>query len=142
MEASPTAGTLSRVGSAFGLTLAELLTFDAEPDARFAAADDQPLWRDPRTGYVRRQIFADRHGDLELVEIDLPPGKSVSFPVSVYIGRRHVIWVLSGTLTLREGDRDHRLAARDRLKLGDPSDVTYANASKASCRYLVAVMRR
>lgn len=142
MEASPTAGTLSRIGSAFGLTLAELLTFERGPHARFVAAADQPQWHDPQTGYIRRQIFADPRSDLELVEVELPPGTSVTFPANVYIGRRHVVWVLSGSLTLQEGTQDYRLTARDRLQLGDPSEVTYANTTKEPCRYVVAVMRR
>jgi transcriptional regulator with XRE-family HTH domain len=142
MEASPTAGTLSRIGSAFGLTLAELLTFDSAPHARFVAAVDQPLWQDPKTGYVRRQIFADPRSDLELVEVELPPGKSVTFPASVYIGRQQIVWVLSGTLTLLEGEQDYTLTARDRLQFGAPCDVTYTNATKMPCQYVVAVMRR
>ncbi|MBG0809251.1 cupin domain-containing protein [Methylosinus sp. H3A] len=67
--------------------------------------------------------------DFELVEITLPAGRSVSFPASAYEDRRHVIWILEGELRLREGDEDHLLSVGDRLRFGEPQDVTYRNAA-------------
>src|SRR4051812_47339778 len=56
-EVSPTAVVLVRLAAAFDLTLAGLLV-RAEGDAgRLARAADQAVWRDPDTGYVRRQIY-------------------------------------------------------------------------------------
>ncbi|MBW8881668.1 MAG: helix-turn-helix transcriptional regulator, partial [Asticcacaulis sp.] len=54
-EMSPTAVILVRLASAFDLTLAGLL-LRAEGEAdRLSRAADQPQWRDPETGYLRRQ---------------------------------------------------------------------------------------
>src|SRR3954452_14799765 len=58
-ELSPTAVILVRLASAFDLTLAGLLV-RAEDDGEqtlVSRAADQPVWRDPATGYSRRQIF-------------------------------------------------------------------------------------
>src|SRR5512141_1427565 len=56
-EVSPTAVVLVKLASAFELTLAGLmLRAEAQPE-RVSRAGEQPVWRDPDTGYLRRQVF-------------------------------------------------------------------------------------
>ena len=140
-EVSPTASVLSRIATAFGVTLAELLTAEAPRAERLLRRNEQPTWRDPETSYVRRQVFIDPGSPLELVQVDLPRGASLSFPASAYEHARHVIWVQAGRLTIVEGKQEHDLREGDRLEFGAPGPITYRNASKASCRYLVALLR-
>lgn len=140
-EASPTATILSRIASAFDMTLAELLTFDDQPSVRCARLDDQPQWQDPVSGYLRRQVLVSPQVPVELVEVTMPPGKSATFGADAYVGRHHAIWVLSGVLTLSEGSAEWTLQAGDRLLLGEPAQVTYANRTPRTCKYLVCVMR-
>jgi transcriptional regulator with XRE-family HTH domain len=139
-EVSPSAGILVRLATAFDLTLAGLL-LRAEETGRFFRSPDQPRWRDPKTGYVRRQIFRAPDHPLELIEVEMPPGKKVDFPASTYVNMRHVLWVEEGELVLREGGERHVLKAGDSLGFGPPSDVTYGNESKKPCRYLLALTR-
>jgi transcriptional regulator with XRE-family HTH domain len=139
-EVSPSAGILVRLATAFDLTLAGLL-LRAEETGRFFRSPDQPRWRDPKTGYVRRQIFRAPDHPLELIEVEMPPGKKVDFAASTYVNMRHVLWVEEGELVLREGGERHVLKAGDSLGFGPPSDVTYANESKKPCRYLLALTR-
>src|ERR1700686_1263605 len=56
-EVSPTAVVLVRLAGAFDLTLAGLL-LRAEGQGRLTRASEQPLWRDPKTGYLRKQVFS------------------------------------------------------------------------------------
>lgn len=139
-EVSPSAGILVRLATAFDLTLAGLL-LRAEETGRFFRSPDQPRWRDPKTGYVRRQIFRAPDHPLELIEVEMPPGKKVNFPASTYINMRHVLWVEEGELVLREGGERHVLKVGDSLGFGPPSDITYANEGKKPCRYLLALTR-
>lgn len=139
-EVSPSAGILVRLAAAFDLTLAGLL-LRAEEAERLVRAADQPMWRDPKTGYVRRQIFSRSDHPLEIVEVEMPPGKKVDFPAWSYANTRHVVWVESGDLVLTEGGARNELRAGDSLGFGPPSDVTYANESKKPCRYVVALTR-
>jgi len=139
-EMSPSAGLLVRLATAFDLTLAGLL-LRAEETSRLFRREDQPEWRDPKTGYVRRQIFCNPSHPLEVVEVEMPPGKHVSFPASSYVNLRHVVWVEEGELVLTEGGERHVLKAGDSLGFGPPSDVTYANESRKPCRYIVTLMR-
>lgn len=140
-EASPTATTLSRIATAVGMTIAELLTFEEGKSARYLPHADQPQWCDPASRYVRRQVLAGPDIPLELVEVVMPPGQSASFVASSYVGRRHVIWVVSGQLMISEGGDDWLLDEGDRLMFGEPGPVNYVNCSAKPCRYLVCVLR-
>jgi len=140
-EVSPTATVLLRIATAFDVTLAELLTSPAQDAARFVSRADQPVWIDPATQYRRRQIFLSGRLPMELVEVDLPAGASVSIPASSYAFIRQVVWAIEGQLTIVEGVARTVLQAGDRLEFGPPSDCTLLNASGTPCRYLVAVLR-
>src|SRR5947209_20188899 len=141
-EVSPTAALLGRVAAAFGLTLSALLAADEIPKRGVMRAADQTIWRDPATGYIRRQVAASATSPIELTEVDLPPGASVSFPAASYRQMSHVIWVLAGRLTFVEGDVMHDLGPGDSLEFGPPADCTYRNDRDTACRYLVVLVRR
>jgi transcriptional regulator with XRE-family HTH domain len=144
-EASPTASLLGRLSGAFGLTLSALLArTETSRAGRLVRAADQLRWTDPATGYVRRQVAPPPGSDLpvDLVQVDLPPGASVSFPATAYAFVRQVVWVLDGTLTFIEGDTAYTLAVGDCLELGRPSDCTFRNDKRRPCRYAVVILRQ
>ncbi|MCS0501446.1 helix-turn-helix domain-containing protein [Ancylobacter mangrovi] len=138
--ASPTAVVLVRLAGAFDLTLAGLL-LRAEGGERLVRAAEQPVWTDPETGYVRRQIFARPDHPVELVEVELPPRRRVALPASSFAHLRQLVQVRAGTLTLHEGGAVHRLEPGDCLGFGPPGDTVFANETGAPCRYLVALSR-
>ena len=140
-EASPTAALLGRLSGAYGLTLSALLA-EGEPDRGPVRVAGQPVWRDPATGYIRRQVSASAKMPVELIEVDFPPGATVSFPAASYAFISQVIWVLGGHLTFVEGDVTHDLGPGDSLELGSPADCTFRNDGATACRYLVVVLRR
>lgn len=139
-DVSPTAAILGRLAAAFQMTLAALL-LRAEGGDRLSRAASQPVWRDPATGYVRRQVFSRPDHPLELVEVELPPGQKVSFPAWSYAHIRQIVWVRKGCLSLSEGHDRHELRAGDCLGFGPPSAVTFANESDGPCSYVVALAR-
>jgi transcriptional regulator with XRE-family HTH domain len=144
-EASPTASLLGRLSGAFGLTLSALLArTETNRAGRLARAGDQLRWSDPATGYVRRQVAPAPGSDLplDLVQVELPPGASVSFPATAYAFVRQIVWVLGGTLTFIEGDTAHTLSAGDCLELGPPSDCTFRNDRRRLCRYAVVILKQ
>ncbi|HMH66064.1 MAG TPA: XRE family transcriptional regulator [Rhizomicrobium sp.] len=140
-EMSPSAGLLVRLATAFDLTLAGMLLRAEGDKGRLTRAADQPVWRDPATGYVRKQIFSRSDHPLEMVRVELPAGKKASFPSWSYAHIRHAVWVQAGELTLSEGGNCTVLRPGDSLGFGPPSDVTYANESSAPCTYVVALVR-
>ncbi|MGN7917339.1 MULTISPECIES: helix-turn-helix domain-containing protein [Lysobacter] len=140
-ETSPTAALLVRLAGAFDLTLAGLL-LRAEGDAgRLSRADAQPVWRDPETGYRRKQVFVRPDHPIEIVEVEMPAGRRVCLPASSYARIRQAIRVIKGELSIVEGGESHRLQAGDCLGFGAPSDVTLANDTPRPCVYLVVLAR-
>lgn len=145
-EASPTAALLGRLSGAFGLTVSALLA-RAESDGvgpLLARAADQPVWTDPETGYVRRQL-SPPGAEPEMVHVEMPPGGRVAYPASSYAFMRgHCVWLIAGQLIIREGAAETRMRPGDCLAfdLATPQDREYENASDAPCRYVVTLARR
>jgi len=141
-ESSPTAALLGRLSGAYGITLSALLADTQEERRGPVRRADQPVWRDPATGYVRRQVSASRQVPIELTEVDLPAGASVSFPASSYAFISQVVWVLAGRLSFVEEGVAHDIGPGDSYELGAPVDRTFRNDGAEPCRYLVVVLRR
>jgi transcriptional regulator with XRE-family HTH domain len=141
-ESSPTAALLGRLSGAYGITLSALLADTHRQPRGPVHAADQAVWRDPATGYIRRQVSASATSPIELTEVELPAGASVSFPASSYAFIQQVMWVLAGRLTFVEEDVVHDLGPGDSYELGAPVARTFRNDGDALCRYLVVVLRR
>ena len=140
-EASPTATSLVRLAAAFDLTIAGLLARAEGSMETLVRAADQPLWRDPASGYLRRQLFERPDHPVEMVGIELPPGARVGFPAASYARIRQLLWVIAGSLVVEEGGQRHELSAGDCLAFGPPADTAFANESNQPCTYLVVVVR-
>ena len=140
--ASPTAALLGRISGALGLTLSSLLATEQDGSARLVRAEEQSVWKDPQTGYVRRQVSPLSDMPVQLVEVELPAKAVVAFPASAFSFIRQQIWVLVGTLEFAQGTTHHRMHVGDCLELGPPADCVFRNPGRAACRYLVVVTRR
>ena len=163
-ESSPTAVVLGKLSAALQLSIAELLapaadTGVAETGSRNEAgvppggpgpsraaglvrrAADIPQWRDPDTGYLRRQLSAPRF-PVAVTEVVLPAGARVPYPAGAYAFIAQLVWVLSGRLTLADGPAVHVLSAGDTFELGEPRPREFRNEAAVDCRYLVVVTRK
>jgi transcriptional regulator with XRE-family HTH domain len=156
-EAQPTAALLGRLTPALGLTLSELFARTEPPGhakpelqqaageaaapGRISRASAQHTWVDPETGYRRRSV-SPPNGPIQLVDVELPAGATVSYPADAFAFVHHQIWVLAGNLLFHEDDRLHDLHPGDCLELGDPVPCAYQNPADQTCRYLVVLTRR
>jgi transcriptional regulator with XRE-family HTH domain len=158
-ESSPTAVVLGKLSAALELSIAELLA--AAPAAAPAAAAgagapppgqapagglvrraaDAPEWRDPDTGYLRRQLSTPQF-PVAVTEVVLPAGARVPYPAGAYAFIAQLVWVQSGQLTLADGPAVHVLSAGDTFELGEPRPRDFRNESAGDCRYLVVVTRK
>jgi len=138
-ESSPTAALLLKVCDALGLTLSGVMA-DVER-APFATLrrSEQLSWRDPATGYVRRNVSPAMAGStLEIVEVELPAGARVTFDDTTRLAYDHAIYVLDGELTLHVGDRVATLEHGDCLHTLE-TVRGYENRSAHMARYLVVL---
>ena len=141
-EASPTAALLGRLSGAFGLTMSTLVARSELRGGRLLRAAEQPQWRDPETGYIRRHVSPASDLPLDLVRVELPAGAEVRYPASAYAFLRQLIWLLEGRLTFIEGELTHDMAPGDCLELGPPSDCAFRAPGPGPSVYLVVVLRR
>jgi len=111
-EVSPTAALLGRLSAAFGITLSAFFADTAQHRGPIRRAE-QSLWRDPATGYIRRQVAASPTIPVEMTEVELPVGAAVSFPAASYSFMSQIVWVLAGHLTFVEGAATHDLGPGD-----------------------------
>jgi transcriptional regulator with XRE-family HTH domain len=141
-ESSPTAVVLGRLSAALQLSVSELLsvTNDQLPSSRVRRAADTPQWRDPDTGYRRRQLSSPTF-PAAVTEVTLPPATRVPYPAGAYAFIAQLVWVLSGQLTLVDGADERVLEPGDTFELGAPRPREFRNQTDAECRYLVIVTR-
>ncbi|MET8807491.1 helix-turn-helix domain-containing protein [Streptomyces sp. NPDC004546] len=145
-ESSPTAVVLGKLSAAFQLSIASLLalaegTPDGSPsEAGVRRRTDTAEWRDPGTGYRRRQITGPDF-PAEVAEIRLPAGAQVPYPAAAFAFVRQVVWVLEGHLAFHDGDTVHELDAGDTIELGEPAERVFANTTDTECRYAVILTR-
>ena len=141
-EASPTATLLGRLSAAFGLTLSQLFTrMEDQPGGQLARAGDQPVWRDPESGFLRRSLSPPGPSPLELVWGELPPGAEIAYPAASYAFiADQQLTVIGGELTIVQDGTAYALAAGDCLRFA-ARDTVFRNPGAARCRYVVAVLR-
>lgn len=137
-ESSPTAALLVRLGSGLGLTLSALLD-EGPTQGPLARRDAQPVWRDPASGYLRRNVSPRGTGSgFEIVEIVLPAGARVVLDNAVAApALDQQIWVLEGALELTLGETRHNLAQGDCLQMHLRERIAYHNAGPLPVRYAV-----
>src|SRR6476661_5506817 len=83
-ESSPTAVVLEKLSVGLGVPLATLFDAPAADDALAAGPvarrSDQPEWRDPASGYLRRNVSPSGVGQpFQIVEVEFPPRARVAF---------------------------------------------------------------
>jgi transcriptional regulator with XRE-family HTH domain len=140
-ESSPTAVLLEKLATGLNVALASL--FDtpqptAHPVARAAA---QPSWRDPHSGYVRRNVSpAGVASPIQIVEVSFPPRARVAYESGAREPQVHQqVWVLEGAIEVTVGEESHRLGAGDCLALVLDRPVSYHNPTRKTARYAVII---
>ena len=143
-ESSPTAVLLEKLAAGLGVTMAAM--FDP-PQAEEASSepvsrrDDQPTWRDPASGYVRRNVSpAGVSQPMQIVEVEFPASARVAFET----GARDVrilqqVWVLAGTIDVTIGDERHRLRDGDCLAMELDRPTMFHNPTRRPARYAVVM---
>lgn len=139
-ESSPTAVLLARLSGSFDMTISQLLAQTEVQTGTLVRHENQPVWQDPETGYLRRHVSPGEM-PVDLVSVELPANTAVPMPAISYVSRRQLIWVIEGTLAFEAGSSTYEMAAGDCLELGDPADCVFRNKTTQGCRYAVIVLR-
>src|SRR2546427_7282705 len=144
-ESSPTAAVLEKLAGGLGVVLASL--FDAPaaaaeaPSGPVARRDDQPQWRDPASGYLRRNVSPPGVSQpMQIVEVHFPPGGRVAFetgPRDMPVHQQ--VWVLEGAIDVTVGAERHRLREGDCLAMQLDRPTMFHNPTRKPTRYAVRI---
>ena len=139
-ESSATAVLLGKLCAALDVTLSSVIGLSDRPPERLARVADQPVWRDPETGYRRRHASAQNVASgVEIIVVDLPGGARV--PYSPW-GRRaytQQLLMLEGRLTVHIDLKRFDLSEGDCLDFDVMRALTFENSGDAAAKYIVIV---
>jgi transcriptional regulator with XRE-family HTH domain len=143
-QASPTAVVLERLAFGLGVPLARLFDVpaaDRDCPGPLARLEEQPQWRDPGSGYVRRNVSpAGWPSPIQIVEVEFPPGARVAYETGSREPHVHQqVWVLAGQIHLTLGDADYRLRTGDCLAMLLEQPIVYWNPTSETARYVVVI---
>ncbi len=140
-ESSPTAVVLEKLAVGLDVSLASLFELPVSKPEPVSRRVDQLQWRDPASGYMRRNVSPSGYDSpIQIVEVDFPPGARVAYET----GPRHPrlyqqVWVLEGRIELRLGEQRHLLDAGDCLAMQLDRPLTYHNPTRKQARYAVVL---
>ena len=140
-ESSPTAVLLEKLATGLGVPLASLFE-NTEPAASpVSRLVDQLQWRDPHSGYVRRNVSpGGAVSPIQIVEVSFPPKARVAYETGAREPRIHQqVWVLEGRIEVTVGDAQHRLDAGDCLAMSLDQPMSYHNPTRKTARYAVVI---
>lgn len=144
-ESSATAVVLERLATGLGAPLASL--FD-RPAARSAApspvarAGEQPSWRDPASGYRRRNVSPGGYpSPIRIVEVSFPPRARVAYESGARdVPTHQQVWVLEGAIDVSVGTTRHALKAGDCLAMQLDEPTMFHNPGRETARYAVVIV--
>ena len=142
-QSSPTAAVLDKLAGGLGVTLASLFDAGKAPAAEpspVARVAEQPVWTDPASGYVRRNISPAARSPLQLVDVIFPAGQRVALDTAAREVEIHQqVWMIDGVMEVTVGDAHWRLETGDCLAMRLDRPIVYRNPTRKPARYLVAL---
>jgi transcriptional regulator with XRE-family HTH domain len=140
-KSSPTAVVLEKIATGLGVVLASLFDDSSAPMSPVSRRAGRKQWRDPRSGYVRRNISPPNFpSPLRIVEVVLPAGARVAYETGARVPRIHQqIWVREGTIEVTVGAVTHRLSEDDCLAMQLDEPTAFHNRTRKPARYVVVV---
>lgn len=152
-EASPTAVVLEKIATGLNVVLAALFdapTVEGQPDrtATLARRADQASWRDPNSGYLRRNVSPEMastssglmQSPIQIVDVAFPAGARVAYETATRdIPVHQQVWVLDGAMQITVGEETHQLDSGDCLAFALDRPVAFHNPTADTTRYAVVI---
>jgi len=152
-ESSPTAVVLEKIATGLRVPLARLFDDAGAAPSPLARRQDRSTWRDPQSGYLRRNLSPPNFpSPLQLVEVVLPAGAHVAYETGARdVSVHQQIWVLEGSVEVTCGEAGgaergdtigqvtHRLEQDDCLAMQLDAPTAFRNRTRRPARYLVVI---
>jgi transcriptional regulator with XRE-family HTH domain len=141
-ESSATATVLDKLSAALGVTVTSLFEKPADDTpSPVSRAQDQPVWTDPGSGYVRRNLSPGVYSPIQLVEVSFPAGQRVAYETSARdVDVHQQVWIIEGAMELTVGDTTWTLDTGDCLAMKLDQPIAYHNPTGKPARYQVSLV--
>ena len=141
-ESSPTAVLLERLAAGLNVPLASLFDTPGKTSGPVARRAQQAQWRDPASGYLRRNVSPNGFpSPIQIVEVEFPRGARVAFDTGARDARVHQqVWVLEGAIDVTVGGDRHELQKGDCVAFVLDRPVTFHNRTSKVARYAVIIV--
>lgn len=140
-ESSPTAEILGRLCAAYGLPISRLMAMVEDDWRPFMPRGAQPVWTDPKAGFVRRSVSPPARGlAAEVIECELAPGAEIAYERPPVAGLEHHLVMLDGALEIEQDDGRHRLGPGDCLRYQLHGASTFRTSAESGARYILVVV--
>lgn len=140
-ESSPTAVVLEKVATGLGVALASLFEDSGTAPSPVSRKAERVSWKDPDTGYVRRNISPPNFASpVQIVDVMLPAGARVAYETGARDSSIHQqIWVQEGSIEVTLGSVTHKLNEDDcfAMQLNEP--IVFRNRTRKPARYTVVI---
>ena len=140
-ESSPTAVVLEKIATGLGVALAGLFDDAGAPASPLSRRADRTTWRDPQSGYLRRNISpANYPAPAQIVEVILPAGARVAYESGARdVGLHQQLWIQEGAIEVTVGNVTHRLTKDDCLAMQLDEPIAFRNRTRKAARYIVVL---
>jgi transcriptional regulator with XRE-family HTH domain len=140
-ESSPTAMVLEKVATGLGVALASLFEDSAAPANPVSRKEDHVPWKDPETGYVRRNISPPNFpSPLQIVDVMLPAGARVAYESGARdVSIHQQIWVQEGSIEVTCGKVTQKLNEDDCFAMQLDEQMVFRNRTRKPARYIVVI---
>ncbi|HTO05465.1 MAG TPA: XRE family transcriptional regulator [Myxococcota bacterium] len=140
-ESSASAVVLDKIATGLGVVLASLFDDAAAPASPVSRPADRTPWRDPESGYVRRNVSpAGFPSPIQIVEVVFPPGARVTYETGAREPAVHQqVWLQEGRIEVTVGRVTHRLQSGDCLAMRLDAPVSFRNRTRRAARYVVVI---
>ena len=140
-ETSATAVVLEKLAAGLGVAMAALFEVERAAPGPLMRRAEQPQWRDPASGYLRRNVSPPDHpSPLRIVEVEFPAGKRVVLEGGGQVAViEQQVWLLDGRMAVTHGGQTWRLEAGDCLAMRVDGPVEFRNPTRSAARYVVLI---
>jgi transcriptional regulator with XRE-family HTH domain len=140
-ESSPTAMVLDKVATGLGVALASLFEDPAATPRPVSRKEERTSWKDPETGYIRRNISPPNFpSPIQIVDVMLPAGARVAYESAARdVNIHQQIWVREGSIEVTLGKVTHKLNEDDCFAMLLDDQMVFRNRTRKPAHYVVVV---
>ncbi len=140
-EVSPTASLLGKLCMVYGLTMSRLMRMVEDGFAPLVARADQWIWRDPDSGFERRNVSPPTRGLAgEVLECALKPDAVIQYEGPARSGLEHHLLLVEGRLDILVGGMTHHLHPGDCLRYQLYGPSRFSSPTDSGARYFLFIV--